>query len=320
LESQDDVTLVIHLLRTISRNDSSNFISSGKIVSPAISALLEVNAGMDICMLLWRLLTHDLIGLLANSSPGMISEENVMELSENVGVKIWISVSTDIGGFLGVIDEELGIDRLITLLRQERTLEVVEFSMNGESPWARVVESTFIKLDTHRSKCDSTIVLTTMFDKARGGIHSLKLSRPLLERWNANLALQATCTKARIYAGGVGEFFTHKMWGMAVGTLNVERTKRIDSMRLCIWMTTKRNWKNWSLCTALILCFNQLMMFLLLGSPSLLILFMVLLSYACLLLCLLQAFILLMVSLYLMMVANLLLLLCPLKILVMIYL
>jgi hypothetical protein len=83
--------------------------------------------------------------------------------------------------------------------------------MNGESPWARVVESTFIKLDTHRSKCDGTIVLTTMFDKARGGIQSLKLSRPLLERWNANLALQATCTKARISEGGVGEFFAHKM-------------------------------------------------------------------------------------------------------------
>src|SRR5882757_4313151 len=152
LKSQDDVTVVRHILRTISRNDSSNLISSGKIISSTISSLLEVNAHKDMGMLLWRLLLHDLICLLVELSKGMMSEQYVMYSSEEGRVEIWISGGTDIGGFLGIVDIELCIGRLLTFWRHETTHVMMKSTMNFKSMWARVLKSTMINCNPYRGK------------------------------------------------------------------------------------------------------------------------------------------------------------------------
>jgi hypothetical protein len=105
LKSQDNISFVRHLLRPISRNDHGNFIGSRDIISSAICALPEMNACTNICLFLWSLLSHNLIGLLVQRSIEMISIQHVMETPEDDTVKTLISWSggVNVGGFCRVI-------------------------------------------------------------------------------------------------------------------------------------------------------------------------------------------------------------------------
>jgi len=150
---------------------------------------------------------HDLICLLVELSKGMMSEQHVMYSSEDGTVEIWISGGTDIGGFLGIIDIELCIGRLLTFWRQETTHVMVKSTMDFKSMWARVLKRTIIDLDSYRSKRCSTIVLPNVGDKSGDIIQLVELIWPLLLRWKADLALQATYTKLRMALGGIREFF-----------------------------------------------------------------------------------------------------------------
>src|SRR5882757_921294 len=207
LESQYNVTVVRDILRTISRNDSSNLIGRRKIISSTISSLLEVNADKDMGLLLWRLLSHDLICLLVELSKGMMSPQYIMYSSEEGRVQIWISDSTNISGFLGIIDIELCIGSLLTFWRHETTHVMMKSTMDFKSMWARVLKSTIINCNSNRGERCSTVVLADVVDKLGDGIQLVKLNWPLLLRWKADLALQATCTKARISLGGIRELF-----------------------------------------------------------------------------------------------------------------
>jgi hypothetical protein len=178
LESQDDVAFVRNLLRSISRNDGGNFIGSRNIVSSAISAWLEVNADLNVSVLLWRLLYHDLIGCLIKLSIGMASVQHVMELSENSRIKIAISVDTNIGGMLCIKDIKLSIGRLLIFSRHKTSHEVMERSMDAKGAWARALNSMIIDFDTNRGKCHSTVVLTNVGDKCTLLIQLLELRRP----------------------------------------------------------------------------------------------------------------------------------------------
>jgi hypothetical protein len=65
----------------------------------------------NICVLLWRLLLHDLIGLLVHSSIRVFLMQHVMQISENLTIEALISRTggTDVGGFFRVIYRELCI-------------------------------------------------------------------------------------------------------------------------------------------------------------------------------------------------------------------
>ena len=68
----------------IPRNDHSNLIDSGKIISLTICTILKVNLYFDISVLLRRLLNHDLLDLLVERSIRMMPSDDIMKSSEDV--------------------------------------------------------------------------------------------------------------------------------------------------------------------------------------------------------------------------------------------
>jgi hypothetical protein len=243
LKSDDKITFVNHDLRSISRHNHSNFIGGWEIISSTICALLEVNACTNLCVLLRRLLSHDLIGLLINSCIGMGSIQHVMEGSENLAIKTFISRSggTDVSGLLWIIDVDLCIGRLKTIWRYETAHEMVKGSMNTKCIWAGALNSMTVNIDADRRKCKSAVVLTNLGPECVVCICLLQLGWPCWERLKTDLALQAAHTKEGISCRGLGESFACKVPCMAAGALYVKRTKSMKRNRLCIWTTSIRD-------------------------------------------------------------------------------
>src|ERR1700677_4124455 len=110
-QTNNDFSVLINLLLTISRNYGSNFICSWQIVAAMICCRLQDDARLNSGLLIGREFTHDLIGMFVKWNIGMCIIEHGLKIRHNHGIAIWISGGMDIEGSIGIVDIELCICR-----------------------------------------------------------------------------------------------------------------------------------------------------------------------------------------------------------------
>src|SRR5882762_4710270 len=116
---------------------------------------------------------------------------------------------------------------------------MVEFTIYFESIRPTGTGDRMVDLDTNRSECKSSIVLTNVF--AKGIRVRAYTTEEVLESWRRgrkwreiNLTLKTTLTKFLIVLGGSFELFCIPVKGMAVLTFNIHGTKRMTTKRFLI--------------------------------------------------------------------------------------
>jgi hypothetical protein len=130
--TQNYIPVVIHALFSCSREDGNDFINGGQVVSPAIFALLEDYAHLEVCFQLWRGLMHDLINLLVQRDKRVVGIEHVLKICHDDMIKICITGVAGGKSSLGIIDVELGIGWAATLARNQGSHFVIKSAMHPE--------------------------------------------------------------------------------------------------------------------------------------------------------------------------------------------
>ncbi|KIK81233.1 hypothetical protein PAXRUDRAFT_762942 [Paxillus rubicundulus Ve08.2h10] len=81
-------------------------------------------------MLFSRLGCHDLMNLLVDVHIWMGAGQHVTKISHSCPIELWVSVGAMIGCLIRVIDIQLSIARIMTLMWKETTHEVMKGTMN----------------------------------------------------------------------------------------------------------------------------------------------------------------------------------------------
>jgi hypothetical protein len=129
LVTQNYIPVVIHALFSCSREDGNDFINGGQVVSPAIFALLEDYAHLEVRLQLWRGLMHDLISLLIERDKRVVGIQHVLKISHDDMIEIWIPGVAGGKSSLGIIDVELGISGAATLMGNQGSHFVMKSAM-----------------------------------------------------------------------------------------------------------------------------------------------------------------------------------------------
>jgi hypothetical protein len=242
LKTKDDVTVLILSIRPIPRNDGSNLICCGEVVSSTICALAEVKSNTKVGMLLWRLVMHDLICMLVDIDVGMVIEQHVMEVVQDITIELLIAITakTNVGCLLSIIDVELSIARISSIWRQEASHKMMETTMNAKGRGARSLSDPFIYSDSKRGECKHTVIVANLFKELTIVEKELsKLCRPLWKWLKLDLTLQAAHSKELLASSRFAQFFTVKMESMTVWTLYIHRTQIVKEDWLLIWSSSR---------------------------------------------------------------------------------
>ena len=72
---QNNISMLLNILRGMARNNYSNFFNSREVVTVVVSTRLKSDEGLNICLLFRRLFTHNCISLEENSQNKIKSKE-----------------------------------------------------------------------------------------------------------------------------------------------------------------------------------------------------------------------------------------------------
>src|SRR6267154_845272 len=119
--TQDNISMVIHILLSCARDDSSDLVHSGQVISMMIISGLQDYGHLQVGLDLRRTFAHNLIGLLIQRDKWVVGIQHVSKFCYEHMIEVGVMVVVSGKGSLFIIDVELGITEQTTLWRVQST-------------------------------------------------------------------------------------------------------------------------------------------------------------------------------------------------------